>query len=175
MHNSIVLIKNIHKRLLQLEAILLVSTFLLILSIAVLQIILRNFFDMGIVWADTFLRISVLWLGIMGALFASRNNNHININLGQKYLSAAILPYVKAVIHLFTAGICFLVAWYGINLVTMEYEEAGIAFSSIPVWFTVSIIPAGFTIMGLRYLSFSVLLLSGQDAQDHPPCNQDDS
>lgn len=171
MHKGIYMIKRLHKRLLQLETALLVSTFLIVLGVAVLQIVLRNFFDMGIIWADTFLRISVLWLGIMGALFASRNNNHININLGQKYLSANSLRYVKALIHLFTAGICFLVAWYGLNLVSMEYEEAGIAFAIIPMWLSVSIIPFGFALIGLRYFSFVVLLLSGQEVRDHSPIN----
>ena len=155
-------------RLLQLETLLLVSLFLVILFIAVTQILLRNVFDMGIIWADTFLRISVLWLGMMGALVASRNNNHISMNLGQKYLSKKNLIIVKIIVYFFTAGICFIVTWFGLNLVLMEYEEADLAFSNIPIWLTVSIIPIGFCIMGLRYLTFSILLLSGQPVNDRP-------
>ncbi len=162
------LLQNIRYRLLQIETILLVSTFLIVLSIAVLQIFLRNFFDSGILWADTFLRIAVLWIGIMGALFASRNNNHINMNLGLKYLSGNSLRFIKAFVHLFTALICFIVAWYGISLVLMEYEEASIAFASIPVWVSVIIIPLGFTIMGLRYFTLFILLISGHEVNDQP-------
>lgn len=167
-HSVLFFFKSLHAKLLQIEAILLVSTFLFILSIAVLQIVLRNFFDMGIIWADTFLRITVLWLGMMGALFASRNNNHINMNLGLKYLSGKSLRYVKAAVHLFTALICFIVAWYGVNLVLMEYEDAGIAFASIPIWVSVSIIPAGFLIMGLRYFSLFMLLIAEHQVDDQP-------
>lgn len=162
------LIKKLGKILLQLESIMLVSTFLIVLSIAVTQIFLRNFFDVGILWADTFLRIMVLWLGMMGALIASRNNNHINMNLGLKYLSAQGLRFVKAFVHLFTTIICFVVAWYGINLVQMEYEEAGIAFAYVPVWLTVSIIPIGFAIMGLRYFTLAILLMAGHNVNDQP-------
>ncbi len=167
-HPAVNFFRILGKRLLQIEAILLVSTFLFILLIAVLQIVLRNFFDMGIIWADTFLRIAVLWLGMMGALFASRNNKHINMNLGLKYLSGKRLRYVKAIVHLFTALICFVVAWYGVNLVLMEYEDAGIAFASIPIWVSVSIIPIGFTIMALRYFSLFVLLIVDQPVDDQP-------
>lgn len=155
-------------RLLQFESFLLVFTFLVVLVVAVTQIFLRNVFDMGIIWADTFLRISVLWLGMMGALVASRNNNHISMNLGQKYLSVKSLNFIKIIIYFFTAGVCFIVSWFGINLVLMEYEEAGLAFSIIPIWLTVSIIPIAFSIMGLRYLTFSMLLLSGQPVNDRP-------
>jgi len=165
-YSAINFFKILHKKLLQIETVLLVSTFLIVLAIAVIQIVLRNFFDLGILWADTFLRITVLWLGMMGALFASRNNNHINMNLGLKYLSANSLRYVKTIVHFFTASICFIVAWYGVNLVTMEYEDAGIAFASIPIWFTVIIIPVGFTIMGLRYFSLAILLIA--DAKKKP-------
>lgn len=155
-------------RLLQLETFILVATFLVVLIIAVTQIFLRNVFDMGIIWADTFLRISVLWLGMMGALVASRNNRHISMNLGQKYLSEKNLHFVKIIIYFFTAVICFIITWFGINLIIMEYEEAGIAFANIPIWLTVSIIPIAFFIMGMRYLSLSLLLLSGQPVNDQP-------
>lgn len=159
---------RIRVRLLQFETFLLVAGFLMILIVAVTQIFLRNVFDMGIIWADTFLRISVLWLGMMGALVASRNNNHISMNLGQKYLSEKNLHWVKIIIYFFTAGICLIVTWFGINLVLMEYEEAGLAFSKIPVWITVSIIPIAFCVMGLRYLTLSILLISGQPVNDRP-------
>lgn len=155
-------------RLLQFETILLVASFLFILIVAVTQIFLRNVFDTGIIWADTFLRISVLWLGMMGALVASRNNNHISMNLGQKYLSEKNLLRIKIIIYFFTACICLIVAWFGVNLVLMEYEEAGLAFSNIPIWLTVSIIPIGFCIIGLRYLTFFILLISGQSVNDRP-------
>ena len=155
-------------RLLQLETFLLVFTFLMVLFIAVTQILLRNVFDMGIIWADTFLRISVLWLGLMGALIASRNNNHISMDLGQKYLSEKYLIFIKIIIYLFSAAICFIVTWYGINLVQMEYEESGSAFANIPIWLTISIIPIAFFIMGLRYLTLSSLLVSGHSVHVQP-------
>jgi len=140
----------------------------MILCIAVCQIILRNVFDTGIVWADSFLRISVLWLGMMGALIASRNNNHINMNLGQKYLSPKNCQKVKIIIYFFTSSICFTIAWFGANFLFMEYEESNLAFAGIPVWVTVSIIPFAFTIIAIRYLSMTVLLLSGRTIDDQP-------
>ena len=164
----IIQLQQFYKKLLQLETFLLVAAFLIVLIIAVTQILLRNLFDTGIVWADTFLRISVLWLGMMGALVASRNNNHIAMNLGQKYLSDKNLIIVKVIIYFFTSLVCFIISLYGLNLVQMEYEEAGIAFANIPVWSTVSIIPIAFLIIALRYLSLSVLLLSGQPVNDNP-------
>jgi TRAP-type C4-dicarboxylate transport system permease small subunit len=168
-------LRLIHQGLLKFESGLLVSTFLITLLIAVSQIILRNFFDMGIIWADNFLRITVLWLGMMGALIASRKNNHINMNLGQKYLSKQSLRVVQSIIHLFTASICFIITWYGYSFVLLEHEESGLAFANIPVWLTVSIIPISFLIMALRYLTLSILVATGQSVFDQQLANQSES
>jgi len=50
----------------------------LILSLMILlsfgQILLRNFFDMGIIWGDTLLRQWVLWLGFLGASLAVKHD-----------------------------------------------------------------------------------------------------
>lgn len=146
------LLKALHRYLLKLEDVVLVATLLVTLFIAVLQITLRNFFDSGIIWGDSFLSISVLWIGMAGAIFASRDNRHISIDLGIKFLSEKNKLIAQSVVHLFTAFICFIVAWYGINLVILEYEEQTLAFANIPVWLTVAIIPLGFAIMAMRYL-----------------------
>jgi len=149
-------ILNLHTKLLKIEKFLLVSIFIITLSIAVLQIFLRNFFDGGIIWGDSFLRISVLWIGLMGALFASRNNNHIRIDLAINFLPKKYISLLTSFIHLFTGFICSLIAWYAAKLVLMEYEYAEIAFADIPVWITMLIIPTAFIIMSLRYLNLAI-------------------
>lgn len=126
--------------------------------LAVAQIFLRNFFDSGIVWADVFLRIIVLWIGMFGAMYASRNNEHINIELGIKYLSDKLRPYIQAVVFLFTAAICAVVAWYSIDFVLIEYQDNAMAFAKIPVWVTEVIIPFAFISIAVRYLIATVLL-----------------
>ncbi len=153
------LLKALHRYLLKLEDVVLVAALLVTLFIAVLQITLRNFFDSGIFWGDSFLSISVLWLGMAGAMFASRDDRHISIDLGIKFLSEKNKLIAQAVVYLFTAFICFIVAWYGVNLVLLEYQEQTLAFANIPVWLTVSIIPLGFATIAIRYLISSLLIL----------------
>jgi len=164
-------LQTVQQKLWQIETFILVATFIVTLMVAITQISLRNFFDMGIVWADTFLRISVLWLGMMGALVASRKNSHISMNLGQKYLNKKNLRWVKTILHFFTAFICFIITWYGVNLVLMEYDEASIAFANVPVWLTMTIIPIAFLIMALRYLGLTILIAINYPVIDQPEYN----
>lgn len=144
--------------LLKIEDFILIGMLLAAILLAVLQIFLRNFFDSGLVWGDMFLRIVVLWIGMFGAMYASRNNEHINIELGLKYLSAKTKPYVQAVVFIFTAAICGIVAWYSLEFVLFEYEDGAIAFAKIPVWLTEAIIPFAFAIISIRYIVLTFLL-----------------
>jgi TRAP-type C4-dicarboxylate transport system permease small subunit len=163
----------LHKQLLRMEDIVLIGALLITLTIAVLQIVLRNFFDSGIIWGDSFLSISVLWLGMAGAIFASRDDSHISIDLGLRFLSVKNKQIAKAIVYLFTTFICSIVAWYGANLVLMEYEDKTLAFAQIPTWLTVSIIPLGFASIALRYLIlFLVILVNTPPDTDKHAGNQ---
>ncbi len=148
-------------RLRQLEDALLVASLLLVIGIAVLQIVLRIFFNTGVVWADSFLRISVLWLAMIGGMYAARGDHHINIDLGQRLLSKTNRTRVQFFIYLSTAFICALVAWYSLNLVQMEYEDGEKAFAAVPVWAAQSILPFGFGVIAWRYLAAAWSSLKG--------------
>ena len=122
------------------------------LGFAVLQIILRNFFHSGIQWSDSFLRILVLWLGLIGAMIASRDGKHINIDLLSKYLPGKLTHFSAVFCQLFTSVISAIVAYYSFLFVLMEKDSGDIAFASIPLWFCESIIPFAFSVISIRYL-----------------------
>jgi len=151
-------LNSARKVLLKIEDSMLIGMLLVAIVLAVMQIFLRNFFDSGIVWADVLLRIIVLWIGMFGAMYASRNNEHINIDIGIKHLSEKIKPYVQAIVFLFTSVVCATVAWYSFGFVVLEYQDGAMAFSKVPVWVTEAIIPIAFANISLRYLILIALL-----------------
>ncbi len=131
------------------------SLLVLILStmivLAVYQIISRNLFSEGLVWIDPLLRMLVLWIGLAGAVVATRSDKHIRIDVFVKYLPKKIHPYVKRIVYFFTILICLLIAWHAWRFVYSEYEYATIAFGGVPAWITAIIIPVSFTLIAFRY------------------------
>ena len=85
---------------------ILVGLLLLMIGLAVMQIVLRNVFDSGIVWSEVLIRILVLWVGLVGAMVASRQDNHINIDILDRYLPERAKTVVGFMVQLFTALIC---------------------------------------------------------------------
>ena len=58
----------------------LVAVLAAMILLAGAQIVLRNFFDSGFPWADEALRLMVLWVAMLGAVAAGRENRHIAID-----------------------------------------------------------------------------------------------
>lgn len=125
--------------------------------IAVTQIVLRNGFDLGFLWADTLLRILVLWIGLTGALVASRDQRHISIDILGRFLPRLLARGVSVFNALFTAGISAALAWFTLEFVRMEYESPSPAFADVPTWVCESIIPLTFALIALRYICVAML------------------
>ena len=141
------------------EDAVLVGLLLLMIGMAVTQIFLRNLFGTGIAWSDVMVRILVLWVGLIGAMVASRQDNHITIDILDRYLPERGKVYANFVVKLFTALICAIAAYYSLLFVQMEFADGGMAFAQVPSWLCEAIIPFAFTVIALRYFLLSFVNL----------------
>jgi len=144
-------LQRLHRLLWRLEGAVLVTILTATIGFAVTQVLLRNFLHAGLAWGDPLVRILVLWLGMVGAMIASRRHEHIHIDVFARRLPPRGREIVHRLTDLFTAAICLIVAWHAGELVRMEFADGYPAFAAVPVWLTEAIIPFGFTVMGLRY------------------------
>ncbi len=144
------LISILHK----IEDGILIGLLLMMIFIAVLQIVLRNLFDAGILWGDPLVRVLVLWIGLIGAMVASRNNHHISIDVISRYLPDKLKKLTHMVTSVFTFLICAAMTYYSLSFVAMEKNDGLIAFGTIPAWVCESIIPISFAVICFRYLLF---------------------
>jgi len=126
----------------------------LMILLAPLQIFLRSFFDEGIAWADPMLRVLVLWVGLLGAVAASRRNRHISIDVVSKLVSERTRAAVGIVTGLFTAAVSAVVAYHAARFVASEYAYESVAFSGIQAWMFEIIIPFAFGVIALRALLY---------------------
>lgn len=125
---------------------------LLVLAMVLLagaQIILRNFFDTGIAWADPLLRALVLWAAMLGALAAARDDKHIGLDLLTHFVHGRVRRVLRMLALLFAAAISASMAWYGVGLVQLDYAGTG-AVAGIPSWLVEAIIPVGFGLLAVR-------------------------
>jgi TRAP-type C4-dicarboxylate transport system permease small subunit len=124
--------------------------------LAASQIVLRNFFGFGFIWADELLRMLVLWIAVAGAVAASRTDKHINIAVLDRFLPGKIKAGMKVIVDLFTAGVCGVITWYSINFVQTSYEYEDVLLGNVPAWMLQLVLPIGFGLITWRYLVFSI-------------------
>ena len=74
-------VQKMQKTIRRIEDAILSALLLFMILLAAAQIFYRNLFDSGISWGDALVRILVLWVGLFGAMAASRKGDHIKIDL----------------------------------------------------------------------------------------------
>lgn len=117
-----------------------------------LQVLFRNVLSISLFWIDPLLRHMVLWIALLGASVATRVDRHISIDLLSERLPPRIRVWVRAGIHLFSAGICFLLVLPAVHFVQEEYPMGKILALGIPTWASQSIMPVMMAVLGLRFL-----------------------
>ena len=141
------------------EDALLVILLSTMIVLAFTQIVSRNLFDSGFLWIDPTLRVLVLWLGLVGATVATRDNRHIRIDLFHSLFDKNTHRGIQSGVELFSGIVCLLIGWFGLQWIRWDYEDGTIAFAGIPAWMLELIVPLAFSLIGFRYLVKSVSLL----------------
>jgi TRAP-type C4-dicarboxylate transport system permease small subunit len=135
--------------------------------LASLQILLRGALGSGIGWVDPLLRVMVLWVGLLGAVTASREGRQITIDVLSRLLPGRARAAVGVVTSVFTAAVASVVAFHAARFVASEREFASVAFSGVPAWLLELVIPVAFAAVALRYLGLGavdlLLLVRGED------------
>jgi len=126
------------------------------------QIILRDIWHMALSWGDPLLRVSVLWIGLLGAMIATREGKHIHINVLQRLVPPRLATISRALNDLISALICGTVSYYAVLFVLMDKEAGTRAFASVQSWVCEIIIPIGFGVMALRFLLCFLQRLMGK-------------
>lgn len=148
-------LRTLNNALLVTERSLLVVLLSVMILLAFLQVILRNYFSTGFLWADPFLRHMVLWVGFFGASLATQKEKHINIDVITRFASPRSTNFVRIATNAFALIVCFALANAGWTFLRDEMESGSILLTfgttEIPAWLFQSIIPFGFGLMAFRF------------------------
>src|SRR5208283_1473758 len=92
------------------ERTLLVLFVFVMVGLSFLQVVLRNAFSFGFLWADPFLRYIVVWVGFFGAILATKDEKHFGLDILNRFLSPRSIHAVKTIIDALACVVAFLLA-----------------------------------------------------------------
>lgn len=137
------------------EDAILASVLGVMIIMASVQIVLRNVFDTGLLWADPMLRVSVLWVGMLGAMAATRDDRQISVDVLSRFLPSRWNARVRILTDIFTAVVAGFFSWHASRLVIEDHASGMTAFSWVPVWACELILPVAMAIISIRYAIYA--------------------
>jgi len=116
------------------------------------QIVLRNLFHSGLLWADPLMRHIVLWLGCLGAALATVHLRHINIDVFTRLLPSGPRAFRRSLVYGATALTAFVLGVSSWRLVLDERAFGEVEFWSLPTWTLQLVLPFAFFLISYRSL-----------------------
>lgn len=115
------------------------------------QIVARMFFDAG--WSDleSFLRVLVLWIALLGAMVAAREDKHLAVDALSRFARGIWARVVRFVTFGSAAAVSGLLSYHAWALVRDEYASGTIVFANVPAWLVQAIMPIAFAVIALRF------------------------
>lgn len=126
------------------------------------QIVLRNLFHSGLLWADPLMRHIVLWLGCLGAALATVHLRHINIDVFTRLLPSGPRALRRSIVYGATALTAFVLGVSSWRLVLDERAFGEVEFWSLPTWTLQLVLPFAFFMISYRSL---VNLMTAREAR----------
>lgn len=120
--------------------------------VAVGQIVLREVFSTGFVWADELVKLMVLWLAMVGSIAAGRDNRHIRIDALAHVLPDSVMKVARIVVDLFAAAVCAVIAWQAYRYLQLEIEFEDTVLIDTPAWLAHIIVPLSFALVAYRFV-----------------------
>ena len=147
----------------KIEKIFLVIGVSVMILVVFFDIILRELFDGGFIWAKELAAFLMIWVGFVGASLAAKENKHIVVGIPEKLFPKKVLPYVSLFASVIIFTVTILIAYLGFNYVleTKEFGETSLVLN-IPLWIVQIIIPASLVIIAFRFIGIGIQIFKGK-------------
>lgn len=134
--------------------------------LAVGQIVLREIFNTGFVWADQLVKLLVLWLAMIGSIAAARDDRHIRIDALSHILPDGVVRVTRLMVDLFAAAVCGVLAWHSWRWTLDEIAYPETVLFDTPTWVVHIVLPVAFAIIAYRFVVAVVMDIAGVEIED---------
>ncbi len=171
------IIFKIKHALIAFEKIIAAGSLFLLLLLAIVQIIARNFFDTGFTHVDVISRHLILFIIFMGAALVSEQNRHIKIDVLVPLLDTEQQEKLIRPLLVLCGIISGIFSWYSVGFWLDEWQYA----PSNERWsvYLALILPIGFAILSLHLFLLTItgfehqrVLPQEENSSKPPPCSE---
>ena len=149
--------RSLLKWLWRLEATVCVVTFSLTAMALMADVLSRELLGDGIFGAQRFAVWTTAIAGLLGFALVTSENGHLRPQFADKWIPAALEPYMDRIGELLSMAICLFLGWYAIGFVqsSMQLGERGMAIP-IKVWPIQTVLIWMFFSSAFRHAAFAI-------------------
>jgi len=129
------------------ETFFLCVSLITMLFLAFLQVIMRDVFNAGIPWADSIVRLLVLWVGFIGAILATKLDQHLTLEVLTKYMPERARHLASVAVKIFAIAICWFLLQASLRFLADEMSTGEKFLHLFPSWYTLAIMPVTFALI----------------------------
>jgi C4-dicarboxylate transporter DctQ subunit len=124
-----------------------------------MNVVLRYFFRMSTIWAEEFIRYSMIWISFIGSAVCFRKGIHFGVDLILRAKSKVFVRAVKIFIETVCLAFCCFLLKYSFDLVLFSRGTRQISPAmQVPLWMVYAVIPVS-AALGTIYETVRVLAL----------------
>jgi C4-dicarboxylate transporter DctQ subunit len=124
-----------------------------------MNVVLRYFFKMSTIWAEEFIRYSMIWISFIGAAVCFRKGIHFGVDLILRVKSKPFVRVVKIFIEIVCLVFCCFLLKYSYDLVVFSRGTGQISPAmQVPLWAVYAVIPVS-AALGAIYEAVRVIML----------------
>lgn len=127
-----------------------------LMFLAIAQIVAREVFDTGMIWADELIKFFVLWIALIAAIAASRSDRHLRIDALSQFVADRYARYPRIIVDAFAAFMCGFLAWHSWRYLQLTIEFGDTVMGDLPAWTAYLLLPFSLVLMSYRFLLLSV-------------------
>jgi C4-dicarboxylate transporter DctM subunit len=126
------------------------AVLLAMVVLPLVEMVMRRFNDVGIPGALNVVRHLTLWVALLGAALAARDDRLLSMGTVGFISKPAAKRAARILTSAVAAGVSALLTRGALDMVLVEVRAGGSVVSHIPVWVAMTVIPGAFAVIALR-------------------------
>ena len=114
------MLRKIYDRLFKIIEIICIVFVLAMIGVVTYMVVMRYIFNNSPRWGDEIALFCMLWIGLLSAAIAMKENRHIRITLWEKVLSTQKMKVLEVVVHIIVSIILVFLMKYGYDMVKLS-------------------------------------------------------
>ncbi len=161
-------LNKVNEGVAKVEAFFLCVFLMTMVLLAFLQVVMRDVFNSGLPWADSLVRLMVIWVGFLGASLATRLEQNLTVEVLTKFLPPSVRVVTSIVVKIFAIMVCFFLFEASLRFLANERSTGEQFIHLFPSWWTLTIIPVTFVLIPFHFVFSIVNEIGGYGKKANP-------